>query len=86
MTARTATITWGALGSLIPILLAVGLLLWRGGSLAEMPAANRAAIADHEARLRALETDRVAVAELRADVRWIRARLEGQPPAATSAP
>ena len=30
-----ATVTWGALGALIPVLIAAAVLVWQGGALAE---------------------------------------------------
>lgn len=73
-----ATVTWGALGALIPVVLGLGVLLWQGGALADIPPRNAEAISDHEVRIRTLEADRAALIELQTDVRWIRATLEQQ--------
>ncbi|MFH1570216.1 MAG: hypothetical protein ABIL09_19650 [Gemmatimonadota bacterium] len=73
------TVTWGTIGATIPVLLALGALMWQAGALAEIPPANEARLTDHEARLRSLEADRATIAELRADVGWIRTQMEQRP-------
>jgi len=74
--AAAATVTWGALGALIPVVIGIGLLLWQAGALADIPPRNADAIQDHETRIRQLEADRAALRELQTDVRWIRGALE----------
>jgi|APSaa5957512535_1039671.scaffolds.fasta_scaffold11027_2 HAMP domain-containing protein len=73
-----ATVTWGALGALIPVLIAAAVLVWQGGALAEQIPTTVSAVADHEVRIRGLEDDRAGIAELKTDVGWIRREMESE--------
>lgn len=71
-------LTLGVVGAAVPVLLALGLLVWQGAALAERIPATAAAVEDHEARLRTLEADRARIVVIETDVRWIRESLEQQ--------